>query len=102
MTPAATIMKGEVNCVQDNFLDKYREIGRRIAFYRNKRGISQEALGEKINYSKSYISKIEAPKSDVPYSLDVLFAIAAGLELDPAIFLLPINEEDFDKYRTDK
>jgi len=40
-------MKGKVNCVQDNFLDKYREIGRRIAFYRNKRGISQEALGEK-------------------------------------------------------
>jgi transcriptional regulator with XRE-family HTH domain len=88
--------------MQDNFSDKYREIGRRIAFYRNKRGISQEALGEKINYSKSYISKIEAPKSDIPYSLDVLFAIATGLELDPVIFLLPINEEDFKKYRLDK
>ncbi len=55
-----------------------------------------------INYSKSYISKIEASNSDVPYSLDVLFAIAAGLELDPVIFLLPINEGDFEKYRTDK
>ena len=88
--------------MQDNFLDKYREIGRRIAFYRNKRGLSQEALGEKINYSKSYISKIEASNSDVAYSLDILFAIAAGLQLDPAIFFLPINEEDFDKYRTDK
>lgn len=88
--------------MQDNFLDKYREIGRRIAFYRNKRGLSQEALGEKINYSKSYISKIEASNSEVTYSLDILFAIAAGLELEPAIFLLPINEGDFDKYRTDK
>jgi transcriptional regulator with XRE-family HTH domain len=88
--------------VQDNFLDKYREIGRRIAFYRNKRGLSQEALGEKINYSKSYISKIEASNSDVAYSLDILFAIAAGLQLDPVIFLLPINEGDFEKYRTDK
>lgn len=88
--------------MQNSFLDKYREIGRRIAFYRNKRGISQDALGEMINYSKSYISKIEAPNSDVPYSLDVLFAIAAGLELDPVIFLLPINEEDFERYRTDK
>ncbi len=88
--------------MQDNFLDKYREIGRRIAFYRNKRGLSQEALGEKINYSKSYISKIEASNSDVAYSLDILFAIAAGLQVDPVIFLLPINEEDFDKYRTDK
>ncbi|MBP2658394.1 MAG: helix-turn-helix domain protein [Firmicutes bacterium] len=88
--------------MQNSFLDKYREIGRRIAFYRNKRGLSQDTLGEMINYSKSYISKIEASKSDVPYSLDVLFAIAAGLELDPVIFLLPINEEDFEKYRTDK
>jgi len=88
--------------VQNSFLDKYREIGRRIAFYRTKRGLSQDALGEMINYSKSYISKIEASKSTVPYSLDVLFAIAAGLELDPVIFLLPINEEDFEKYRTDK
>lgn len=91
-----------MNYVQDSFLDKYREIGRRIAFYRNKRGLSQEALGEKINYSKSYISKIEASNSDVTYSLDILFAIAAGLQLDPVIFLLPISEEDFDKYRTDK
>ena len=88
--------------MQDDFLDKYREIGRRIAFYRNKRGISQESLGEKINYSKSYISKIEAPNSTIPYSLDVLFAIAAGLQLDPIIFFLPINEAYFEQYRTDK
>ncbi|TCL55134.1 helix-turn-helix protein [Hydrogenispora ethanolica] len=88
--------------MKDNFLEKYREIGRRIAFYRSKRGISQETLGEKISYSKSYISKIEASGSDISYSLDILFAIAAGLELDPVIFLLPISEENFEKYRTDK
>jgi transcriptional regulator with XRE-family HTH domain len=88
--------------LQDNFLEKYREIGRRIAFYRSKRGISQETLGEKINYSKSYISKIEAPGSSVPYSLDILFAIAVGLEVDPVIFLLPISDDNFENYRTDK
>ncbi|WP_312338015.1 helix-turn-helix domain-containing protein [Anaerospora hongkongensis] len=88
--------------MQDNFLDKYREIGRRIAFYRNKRGLSQEALSERINYSKSYLSKIEGSNTNVTYSLDILFAISAGLEVDPVIFFLPINEEDFDKYRTDK
>lgn len=91
-----------MNCVQDNFLDKYREIGRRIAFYRNKRGLSQEALSERINYSKSYLSKIEGSNTNVTYSLDILFAISAGLQVDPVIFFLPINEEDFDKYRTDK
>ena len=88
--------------MQDNFLDKYREIGRRIAFYRNKRGLSQEALSERINYSKSYLSKIEGSNTNVTYSLDILFAISAGLQVDPVIFFLPINEEDFDKYRTDK
>lgn len=88
--------------MQDNFLDKYKEIGRRIAFYRNKRGLSQEALSEKINYSKSYLSKIEGSNTNVTYSLDILFAISAGLQVDPVIFFLPINEEDFDKYRTDK
>lgn len=91
-----------MNCVQDNFLDKYREIGRRIAFYRNKRGLSQEALSERINYSKSYLSKIEGSNTNVTYSLDILFAISAGLQVDPVIFFLPINEEDFDKYRLDK
>jgi transcriptional regulator with XRE-family HTH domain len=59
-------------------------------------------LGEKINYNKSYISKIKASGSDISYSLDILFAIATGLELDPVIFLLPISEENFRKYRTDK
>jgi len=88
--------------VSDNFLDKYREVGKRIAFYRGIRGLSQEGLGEKINYSKSYISKIEAPGSEVPYSLGVLFSIAAGLELDPVIFFLPISEDNFGKYRIDK
>jgi transcriptional regulator with XRE-family HTH domain len=88
--------------VSDNFLDKYREVGKRIAFYRGKRGLSQESLGEKINYSKSYISKIEAPGSEVPYSLGVLFSIAAGLGLDPVIFFLPISEDNFEKYRIDK
>jgi transcriptional regulator with XRE-family HTH domain len=44
--------------VSDNFLDKYREVGKRIAFYRGKRGLSQESLGE-----KSIIVKVILVKS---------------------------------------
>lgn len=76
-----------------SYTAKYREIGRRIAFYRNFKQYSQEELALKINVSKSYISKIEAPGSDISFSLDVLFAIADGLEIDVSAFFLPINEE---------
>lgn len=72
---------------------KYREIGRRISFYRTMRGLSQEELAANIGISKSYLSKIEAVNSEVEFSLYVLFSIADGLKLDVSVFFLPINEE---------
>ena len=48
---------------------KYREIGRRVAFYRTMRGLSQEELAANIGISKSYLSKIEAANSEVEFSL---------------------------------
>ncbi len=74
---------------------KYREIGRRVAFYRTMRGLSQEELAANIGISKSYLSKIEAANSEVEFSLYVLFSIAEGLRLDVSVFFLPINEERF-------
>jgi len=71
--------------------EQYKEIGRKIVFYRNLRGLSQEDLADKIGISRSYISKIEAPNSDVSFSLDVLFTIAAGLDIDVAAFFNPIE-----------
>lgn len=74
---------------------KYREIGRRVAFYRTMRGLSQEELAANIGISKSYLSKIEAANSEVEFSLYVLFSIAEGLRLDVSVFFLTINEERF-------
>ena len=74
---------------------KYCEIGRRVAFYRTMRGLSQEELAANIGISKSYLSKIEAANSEVEFSLYVLFSIAEGLRLDVSVFFLPINEERF-------
>lgn len=71
---------------------KYREIGRRVAFYRNMRGLSQDELAADIGISKSYISKIEAANSNVSFSLDVLFVIAERLKLDVVDFFIPVNE----------
>lgn len=64
------------------YSDRYREIGRKISYYRNKIGLSQQELADKINISKSYMSKIEAPKSEKPCSIEVLFDIANALGVD--------------------
>ncbi|WP_054261520.1 helix-turn-helix domain-containing protein [Propionispora sp. 2/2-37] len=73
------------------FIQKYREIGRKIAFYRHLRGLTQEELAEKIEVSVSHISKIEAPQANTSFSLDMLILIAEGLEVDVAAFFNPIE-----------
>lgn len=71
--------------------ERYKRIGRRIAYYRNQLGLSQEDFADKIGISHSYLSKIEAPNSNKAYSLDVLFAIADGLNID--VIKLFMSEE---------
>jgi transcriptional regulator with XRE-family HTH domain len=61
---------------------RFKEIGRRIAFYRKGRGLSQENLAERIGISKSYLSKIEAPSAEKFCSLTTLFDIADGLDVE--------------------
>lgn len=56
--------------------DRYRLIGRRVAYFREKKGLSQQMLADEVGISKSYLSKIEAPGSIKACSLDVLFDIA--------------------------
>ncbi|WP_223226433.1 helix-turn-helix transcriptional regulator [Sporomusa sp. GT1] len=51
-------------------------------------------LADKIGISKSYLSKIEAPNSTKAFSLDVLFAIADGLDVDVIKFFMPTEENN--------
>lgn len=74
--------------------ERYRQIAKKIVYYRNLRGLSQEAFADKIGISKSYLSKIEAPNSTKAYSLDVLFSIADGLDVDVIKLFLPIEEHE--------
>lgn len=78
---------------RSRYTANYREIGRRVAFYRGMRGLSQDDLAAEVGVSKSYLSKIEAANSEAAFSLDVLFAIAEGLDLDVLVFFLPASEE---------
>ncbi|NCU39983.1 XRE family transcriptional regulator [Candidatus Falkowbacteria bacterium] len=76
------------------YAEQYKEIGSKIAFYRQLRGLTQQNLADKTDYSLSYITKIEAPNSKSSFSLDVIFKVADALDVDPAAFFNQIEIEN--------
>ena len=63
---------------------KYIQIGLNIAYYRKLRGLTQEALCEIVNISRTHLSNIEAPNVEKNVSLEVLFDIADALDVSLA------------------
>lgn len=43
------------------YIEKYRQIGLKIAYYRKLRGLTQEELAEQIDLTPAYIGHLEAP-----------------------------------------
>jgi transcriptional regulator with XRE-family HTH domain len=76
---------------KDRFFPVYKEVGRRIAFFRNLRGLSQEELAAKIDISASHLSKIEAPNIQISFSFDMLLLIAEGLDVHVAALFAPVE-----------
>ncbi|MBQ3180236.1 MAG: helix-turn-helix transcriptional regulator [Firmicutes bacterium] len=68
-------------------IEKYRQIGLKIAYYRRLRGLTQEELAEKVNLTPAFIGHLEAPNIPKALSLDALFDIASALEVPPHKFL---------------
>lgn len=60
---------------------KYKYLGLNIAYYRKERGLSQSRLAERINVSRTHMSRIET--ADCAVSLDVVFAICDALKVPP-------------------
>ena len=67
--------------------ERYRDLGCAIAYYRKRRGLTQEQVAEQIGISRQHMGAIEAPNMTRAISLDVLFNIAAVLEIDPYLLL---------------
>ena len=61
--------------------EKYRALGLNIAYYRKQKRLSQEQLAERINISRTHMSRIETAECAV--SLDVVFEICDVLEIKP-------------------
>ena len=67
--------------------ERYRDLGCAIAYYRKRRGLTQEQLAEKVGISRQHMGAIEAPNMVRAISLDVLFNIASSLGIEPYILL---------------
>lgn len=61
--------------------DNYKKLGLNIAYYRKSMGLSQIQLAEKLNISRTHMSRIET--ADCAVSLDVVFNICDVLEIKP-------------------
>lgn len=59
----------------------YKCLGENIAFYRKRRGLTQEKLAEMVDVNNVHISHIET--GDRSASLDLIFAIARALDVEP-------------------
>lgn len=83
-----------------NFAMSIREIFKNnLRYYRKKRGLTQEALSEKIGLNPKYITDIES-RAKFP-SADTIDAIAAALQIQPSQLFAeqgcPVNLIQFDK-----
>ena len=59
----------------------YKNLGQNIAFYRRRRDITQEMLAEMVDIHHVHMNRIE--KGVSAPSLDIIFAIAEALEVEP-------------------
>jgi len=71
----------DVMTMLEQYKDRYRTLGLNIAYYRKKRGLTQEELAERAGIERSRISKTEI--AWVGTSLDMVFKIADALEIEP-------------------
>ena len=74
------LKKGEH--MKNNQFSKYRSLGLNIAYFRKDRGLSQSELAERVNISRTHMSRIET--ADCAVSLDVVFDICDALSVKPA------------------
>ena len=67
--------------MQQKYFDYYKKLGLNIAYYRKLNGFSQSYLAEKVNISRTHMSRIETAECAV--SLDIVFSICTALNISP-------------------
>lgn len=75
-----------------NYDDYYKRVGENIAYYREKKHLTQEGLALKSNISRTYISYIEGKNVKKMPSLDILFRICSVLGVEPYQLFVEIGD----------
>lgn len=72
--------------MHERFRENYRLLGLKIAYYRKKKGYTQEQFAELIDKSLSFVGQIEANNGAAVkgISLDTLFTISETLDVPMA------------------
>jgi len=71
----------------------YEQIARNIKKYRNKIGITQAELAERIGVSHEFIRRNESKKGKKSFSVDTIWKISIALDIDPGkLFEIDMDE----------
>ncbi len=67
--------------MRENYREKYRILGLKIAYFRKLRGLTQEQFAEEIGRSVSFVGQIEANNAAAVkgISLETLFTVSEKL-----------------------
>ena len=75
----------------------YEIVSKNIQKQRKEKGLTQEQLAEKIEYSTQFISNIESKKNHQTMSLGTLWKIALTLDIDIALLFKEDDKNNSDE-----
>ena len=73
--------------MKTDYPERYITLGLKIAYYRKKRGYTQENLAEKVGISLNFLAQVEGTGPIRGISLETLFKMADVLQVAPSKLL---------------
>lgn len=73
--------------MQTEYVERYITLGLKIAYYRKKRGYTQESFAEKVGISLNFLAQVEGTGTVRGVSLETLFKMADVLQVAPSKLL---------------
>ena len=73
--------------MQTEYAERYITLGLKIAYYRKKRGYTQESFAEKVGISLNFLAQVEGTGTVRGVSLETLFKMADVLQVVPSKLL---------------
>ena len=73
--------------MKTDYPERYITLGLKIAYYRKKRGYTQENLAEKVGISLNFLAQVEGTGTIRGISLETLFKMTDVLQVAPSKLL---------------